>query len=789
MISDKHLAMLAESGVTPEHAALRGYRTITDPKQFGDIAIVKAARKCVPGLLIPLLAIDGTVCGYQYRPDNPRLRDGDGKPVKYETPWKQTNRVDIPPSVAEQLADSSVPLWITEGIKKADCGALHGLCIVGLIGVWNWRGRNSSGGTTALPDWQDIALNNRRVIVAYDGDMWRNENVQKASSALSTYLEFKGAKVEYLWLPDTDAKTGLDDYLMDGHSIDDLWQLVKTEPPGDDSQPMLAAPIVEPKPAAAVPVSLDAAHKVFRRWLGKSFDTDALDIMLATAAMAEDEGDPVWVIFISGSGNAKTEMVQALKGMGAEVTSAISSAGALLSATSNKEKAADATGGLLPKLQKAGIGVLVVKDFTTILSMDRNARAEVMAALREVYDGRYQRNVGTDGGKTLTWEGRLVVVGACTTAWDRAHAVISVMGNRFVLVRTDSDDDASREQFGMQSIDNLGSESVMREQLTAAVGGVLAGRIQPPKLTRPESLVLVRAANLATKIRTAVETDYQGNVDDAHAAEAPTRLAKQLAQVVRGAMALGIDRTRAMQLAIRCAADSVPPMLLTILRDLDGEGEYLESTAASVAKRIDKPRTSVDRQLQALHALKLATVKPGSSPWDYRLKAGVDMRVLDPKACPEMLVQAYKDIEERRESEDDDASLPTNKSGQTSDEDASLPTNKSGQAVNNAGSQAPEREMLSKREVAEHLKRRGLALSPDEAAVIPGRLTIKPTTSTAGTNGQQPAEGVSEIDPVTKDVDQIDTLCRDCGIKPSAAGKTHCDSCQRTHENVMRGYE
>lgn len=48
--------------------------------------------------------------------------------------------------------------------------------------------------------------------------------------------------------------------------------------------------------------------------------------------------------------------------------------------------------------------MLVIKDFTTILSMDRNVRAEVMAALREVYDGRYQRNVGTDGGKTLTWK-------------------------------------------------------------------------------------------------------------------------------------------------------------------------------------------------------------------------------------------------------------------------------------------------------------------------------------------------------------------------------------------------
>jgi len=79
-----------------------------------------------------------------------------------------------------------------------------------------------------------------------------------------------------------------------------------------------------------------------------------------------------------------------------------------------------------------------VKDFTSILSIDRNIRTGVMAALREIHDGRWERNVGTDGGRTLSWSGRLVVVGACTTAWDQAHSVISTMGDRFVLVRSSS---------------------------------------------------------------------------------------------------------------------------------------------------------------------------------------------------------------------------------------------------------------------------------------------------------------------------------------------------------------
>jgi hypothetical protein len=229
-ISPDHLTTLAASGITPGHAALRGYETITDHRRLGDLRIATAARRRVPGLLIPLLRPDGSTWGHQYRPDNPRLRDG--KPVKYETPWQQSNGLDIPPGIADQLRDPAVPLWITEGSKKADCGAIHGLCIVALSGEWNWLHTNSAGGKMALPEWRDCALNRRRVIIAFDGDQARNPAVQKAAHELAAYLATKGAHVEYLHLPDTDDKTGLDDFLMAGHTVEELRRLANRTSPG-----------------------------------------------------------------------------------------------------------------------------------------------------------------------------------------------------------------------------------------------------------------------------------------------------------------------------------------------------------------------------------------------------------------------------------------------------------------------------------------------------------------------------------------------------------------------------
>jgi hypothetical protein len=415
---------------------------------------------------------------------------------------------------------------------------------------------------------------------------------------------------------------------------------------------------------AVPPISIEQAHKVFRRWLGDDYDTDALDVMLAVTAVEKfnDLSDLVWLLLVSGPGNAKTETVQSLDGIGAIVTSAISSEAALLSATPKRERAKSATGGLLRKVGDRG--VLVIKDVTSILSMNRDLRARVLAALREIYDGRWYREVGTDGGQTIPWEGRIAVIGAVTTAWDTAHAVISTMGDRFVLVRLDST--TKRQAAGRKAIGNTGEEQLMRAGLAEAVAGVLAGMAtEPTRVTSGETDVLLAAADLVTLARTGVEYDYRGDVIDAHAPEMPTRFAKQLAQIVRGAVAVGIERPKALRLALRCARDSMPPLRLALIEDL---ADYPHSSTAEIRKRLDKPRNTVDRQLQALHILGAVTVdeqeysSDGRSRWFYTLAQHIDPDVLDQKCIPGLSFITPSPSEERAEKTEE-PNIGSDKSG------------------------------------------------------------------------------------------------------------------------------
>jgi hypothetical protein len=310
--------------------------------------------------------------------------------------------------------------------------------------------------------------------------------------------------------------------------------------------------------------------------------------------------------------------------------STIASQGALLSATSRKERDKNASGGVLMVVGESGI--LVVKDVTSILSMSREVRGEVLAALREIHDGRWVRTVGTRGGRTLEWCGRITVVGAVTTAWDAAHSVVTAMGDRFVLCRLDSTQ--RRIDAGRHAIANTGHEEKMRSELATAVSDVLAGVGNTrPELSDRETETLLPAADLVTLARTAVERDYRGGVVDAHSPEMPTRFAKQLAQIVRGGVAVGLSHEAALRLAIRCARDSMPPLRLAII---DYLAQHPDSFTTDVRKGIDKPHTTVDRELQALHMLGVLgceEVDMGrTNPrWRYSLREGIDPTALVPE--------------------------------------------------------------------------------------------------------------------------------------------------------------
>ncbi len=183
----RHRAMLLEeSSIAGEVMEARGYRTVHKKAELEQLGFGRSQRN-PPGLLIPIHGPGGGVALYQFRPDEPRIKDG--KPVKYETPAGSQMALDIHPFCREKLGNPSVPLFVTEGIKKGDALVSRGLCAVALVGVWNWRGKNGLGGKTALSEWEYVALNGRQVYIVFDSDVMLKNEVHAALVRLKAFLE------------------------------------------------------------------------------------------------------------------------------------------------------------------------------------------------------------------------------------------------------------------------------------------------------------------------------------------------------------------------------------------------------------------------------------------------------------------------------------------------------------------------------------------------------------------------------------------------------------------------
>jgi len=225
----QHQKLLDDSVISPDVTQARGYRSVTVKSELRRLGF--SERQCrVPALLIPVWNAAGEIANYQIRPDQPRVNER-SKVVKYETPARSRMVLDVPPLARTWIGDPGRPLFVTEGIRKADSAVSKGLCCVALLGVWNWRGSNEHGGKTALADWEHIALNGRQVYICFDSDVTTKPEVRSAMTRLKALLEQRGADVSVIYLPagEGGSKVGLDDYLAAGHSVDDLLRLASRD--------------------------------------------------------------------------------------------------------------------------------------------------------------------------------------------------------------------------------------------------------------------------------------------------------------------------------------------------------------------------------------------------------------------------------------------------------------------------------------------------------------------------------------------------------------------------------
>jgi hypothetical protein len=377
-------------------------------------------------------------------------------------------------------------------------------------------------------------------------------------------------------------------------------------------------------------LALAECVETYRRWLYLPDPGGVYVTLGGVAANLAPGADPFWLGVVGAPSTGKTEIIGPLATLPYVYPAATLTEPALLSGVPQRQRHNSAKGGLLREI--GDFGILLCKDFTSILNQNRDARSQVLAALREIYDGSWTRHVGTDGGVTLHWSGKIGMVAGCTPTIDLHHAVMAAMGERLVLYRLPQ---TGTEEMATNALRHIGKEGRMRNELVRAVRSVLDtvdhGH-KPNALTDPERRRLIDLADFAVKCRSAVERDgYSREVILQPQPEGPGRIVIALRYLLHGMAVIGVPEADRWRLLAQIASDSMPASRWTLLEHLvDRTGL---TTTTEISEAVDMPSPTARRHLEDLTLLRATSKVGGASrgrPDQWKLTAWARRQWPDP---------------------------------------------------------------------------------------------------------------------------------------------------------------
>lgn len=360
---------------------------------------------------------------------------------------------------------------------------------------------------------------------------------------------------------------------------------------------------------------MSQVKKVAKKWLDLK-DDEVIDVVVGVYIANQLDTDPIWMILIGPPSSAKTELLRALgKNSGTEFVSSLTPA-TLVSGLIAKGKNPDPS--LIYKLDNK---LLVLKEFSSVLSIRSEAQQEILAQLREIYDGDYKKTFGN--GKVVEWKGHVGLIAACTPAYDRHHAVIGSLGDRFLLFRHHN---LNPIAMGRKAIkDQLGHETAMRNEFRDTFADFLS-QFRPMKdfeFIENEKIneKLVYLSALCAHGRCAVERNrYDQTIEYIPEPEGPPRLAKQLKSLAVGiALAQGkktIDNA-VYQIIKKVGRDLIQSKRLVVFKHLwDNKAmEFFKEwqTTTEIADSVGIPGTSARLVLEDLQLAGLLNRQRGNS--------------------------------------------------------------------------------------------------------------------------------------------------------------------------------
>lgn len=333
--------------------------------------------------------------------------------------------------------------------------------------------------------------------------------------------------------------------------------------------------------------TFEDVKRVFQKWLCLS-DSSVLDIIFGTYVAHQLPGERVWLLIVAASGGVKTEIIRSLELVPDTFSLSSLSGRSLLSGTRIE---GEKDPSLLPKLDGK---VLLIKDFTCVLTLSAKERREILGTLRDVYDGYTSKAFGNVG--VVSVHSCFGLIAGVTPVIDKYSDVEAELGERYLKLRIEHADPMEAIR---KALDNSSREVVMRSEISVAVGKLFVQnfsnqRLPNVSITPDIRERLITLAHVTATIRSRVPRHWKSEaIEYEPRPEIGTRLVKQLSQLAKG-IALVRDEfsvsSEVFELVRRVASDSVPALRRKVLDALSQFSEF--DSTEEIAKKVGLPTKS-----------------------------------------------------------------------------------------------------------------------------------------------------------------------------------------------------
>ena len=490
------------------------------------------------------------------------------------------------------MSDASI-VWLCEG-EWDKIAADDGVIREGEVSV------GVPGAPILKNEWIQL-FSGKTVHACYDNDTAGEAGAQRAYQKLASTV----TSIKFIHWPKTaaDKRDVRDEWVEKKQNARKyLLGLLEPLPPGMKADGEIAEInqvenlSKQPKGIGVAPADV---YKKFTKWLLLP-DTLILDIMFGTVLAHRIPGDPVWMFIVGPPGSGKTEPLDALTGGHRVITKSTLSSKMLVSG--------QIVGGgiepsLLPRLHEK---VLVVKDFTTILTLGYDEMQELRGILRDSYDGKFERDYGN--GKTVKWKTHYGFLAGVTRVIEQHATMSAAFGERFLCYHLPlSSKLTDRRAFVKRACGNVGKEVEMKKELQEIAIGVLNHTFNfSINISEQNNNRLIDMAQCTALLRGTVARDrYTKDITHSSYSELGTRLVKQYKKLALGISAFHRSNelhARAMEAVRRIALDSIPTERRDIIQTLCASTTAMQTS--EVAERVNLPASpTCDRLLHDLAML------------------------------------------------------------------------------------------------------------------------------------------------------------------------------------------